>query len=281
MKASVRGPEAGAWPVWSHTCTLDDLVTPWAVDAGAAGHLDTGPGWARRWTARWKTDGADVICPVQELPGVPAMASVPVRGFTWRAGQRHRPGLQYLMATGRMHGFESLAGRRLLVALDFTGDAEEVLSQPFTLRFTTTDGTEEHIPDFLVLLPGTAVLIDVRPVRLIKKKDMVKFSAARQAAAAAGWGYTVVAGWRPQVLSGVDAMSARRRPMTDRLGLQRELLELAGEHPRRFGELTEATSLPAVARAHALHLLWHRRLAVDLARPLGDSAWIYPAAGPR
>ncbi|MER6193777.1 hypothetical protein [Streptomyces cyaneofuscatus] len=32
-----------------------------------------------------------------------------------------------------------------------------------------------------------------------------------------------------------------------------------------------------VARAHAVHLLWHRRLAVDLAQPLGDSAWIYPA----
>lgn len=272
---------AGSRPVWSHTCTLDDLLTPCTVDAAAAGHLDTGPGWAGRWTVRWKTAGADVICPVQELGGAPALASVPVRGFTWRAGQRHRPGLQFLMATGRMHGFESLAERRLLVAVDFAGDAEEVLSQPFTLRFTTMDGAEDHTPDFLVLLPGTAVLIDVRPVHLIKAKDMVKFAAARQAAAAAGWSYTVVAGWRRQVLSGVDALSARRRSMADRLGLQRELLELAGERPRRFGELAEATSLPAVARAHALHLLWHRRLAVDLARPLGDGAWIYPAGRPR
>jgi hypothetical protein len=281
MEAPIRGPEAGPRPVWSHTCTLDDLVTPYAADADAAGHLDTGPGWARRWTARWKMAGADVICPVQELAGAPAMASAPARGFTWRAGQRHRPGLQYLLATGRMHGFESLAERRLLVAVDFAGDADEVLSQPFTLRFTTVDGAEEHIPDFLVLLPGTAVLIDVRPGHLIKEKDMVKFAAARQAALAAGWSYIVVAGWRPQVLSGVDALSARRRPMADRLGLQRELLELAGERPRRFGELAEATSLPAVARAHALHLLWHRRLAVDLARPLGDGAWIYPAVRPR
>lgn len=275
-----EGTGDGSRPVWSHTCTLDDLVMPYAVDAGAAGHLDTGPGWARRWTARWKTTGADVICPVQDLAGVPALASVPVRGFAWRARQRHRPGLQYLLAAGRMHGFESLAERSVLVALDFAGDAEEVLSQPFTLRFTTVDGAEEHIPDFLALLPGTAVLIDVRPARLIKKKDMVKFAAAQQAAAAAGWGYAVVAGWRRQVLSGVDALSARRRPMADRLGLQRELLELAAERPRRFGELTEATSLPAVARAYALHLLWHRRLAVDLARPLGDGAWIYPAGRP-
>jgi hypothetical protein len=281
MEVPLRGPEGDCRPVWSHTCTLDDLVVPYAADADAAGQLDTGPGWARRWTARWKMAGAEVICPVQELTGASAMVSAPVRGCAWHARQRHRPGLQYLLATGRMHGFESLAERRLLVAVDFAGDAEEVLSQPFTLRFTTMDGAQEHIPDFLVLLPGTAVLIDVRPLRLIKAKDMVKFAAARQAAAAAGWGYLVVAGWRRQVLSGVGALSARRRPMGDRLGLQRELLGLAGERPRRLGELVDATSLPAVARAHALHLLWHRRLAVDLARPLGDGAWIYPAVRPR
>ncbi|MFG2692969.1 hypothetical protein [Kitasatospora sp. NPDC048407] len=115
----------------------------------------------------------DVICPVQDLSGVPALASVPVRGFTWRARQRHRAGLQYLLATGRMHGFESLAERRLLLALDFTGGVEEVLSQPFRLRFTTADGADDHTPDFLVLLPGTAVLMDVRPAHLVKEKDSV------------------------------------------------------------------------------------------------------------
>ncbi|MFD4010511.1 hypothetical protein ACFWRX_09530 [Streptomyces albidoflavus] len=56
------------------------------------------------------------------------MASMPVRGFTWRAGQRHRPGLLYLSATERMHGFESLAERNLLLALDFLGEVVEVLS---------------------------------------------------------------------------------------------------------------------------------------------------------
>jgi len=38
-----------------------------------------------------------------------------------------------------------------------------------------------------------------------------------------------------------------------------------------LGDLVADTRLPAVARAHAAHLLWHRRLAVDLGRPLGDS----------
>lgn len=279
MKATARAPEIESQPVWSHSRALDDLVAPYAIDPAVIEGLDTEPGWTRRWTARWKTAQADVISPVQDMTSVPAIASVPVRGFTWRAGQRHRPGLQYLLATGRMHGFESLAERNLLMALDFVGNVVEVLSQPFKLRFTTVDGSEDHTPDFLVLSPVSAMLIDVRPGHLVKDKDLVKFAATKWAASAVGWRYLVASGWRRQVLTSLDALSARRRPMSDRLGLRGELLELLEllrERPRRFGELAEATSLPAVARAHAVHLLWHRRLAMDLAQPLDDASWIYP-----
>ncbi|MEU9302325.1 TnsA-like heteromeric transposase endonuclease subunit [Streptomyces sp. NPDC048269] len=281
MKPSACAPENEYRPVWSHSCSLRDLVAPYTIDPAAVESLDAGPGWPRRWTARWKTEKADVICPVQELASVPAVASVPVRGFTWRAGQRHRPGLQYLLATGRMHGFESLAERNLLLALDFVGGWTEVLSQPFRLKFTTKDGrSQDHTPDFLVLLHETALLIDVRPTHLIKDKDLVKFAATDRAAVAVGWRYLVASGWRRQVLTGLDALSARRRPMSDRLGFQTELLEAARERPRRFGELVEETSLPAVARAHAVHLLWHGRLAMDLSLPLDDAAWIYPVGRP-
>ncbi|MBB5935706.1 TnsA-like heteromeric transposase endonuclease subunit [Streptomyces zagrosensis] len=279
MEVSVRTPPVEAEPVWSHDCTLDDLVVPYALAPEATARLETGRGWTRRWTTAWKASQAKVVCPVQNLADFPALASAPVRGFTWRAAQRHRPGLKLVLVTGRMHGFESLEERRLLLALDFTDGMSEVLSQPFTLKFTTVDGAEEHTPDFLVLLPGTALLIDVRPGRLVKDKDLVKFAAAERAAAAAGWRYLVVAGWRRHVTAGLDALSARRRPMVDRLGLHDELLDLCAERPRQFGELVDATSLPAVARTHAVHLLWHRRLAMDLAQPFGDTAWIYPVRG--
>jgi hypothetical protein len=39
--------------------------------------------------------------------------------------------LQYLVSTGRHHGFESVAEQRLLLALDFAADLADVLSQPF------------------------------------------------------------------------------------------------------------------------------------------------------
>jgi hypothetical protein len=57
-----------------------------------------------------------------------------------------------MVSTGRLHGFESLEERSLLLALDFTGIVEEVLSQPFRLKFEAAGGDPgEHIPDFLAV----------------------------------------------------------------------------------------------------------------------------------
>ena len=105
------------------------------------------------------------------------------------------------------------------------------------------------------------------------------FAAAAEAALEAGWRYSVVAGWRPHVLSVLDALSAQRRDLQDRLGLQDLLLEAVSEGPAAFGGLVAATPLPAVARAHALHLLWCRRLGTDLSRPLGDASPVWLAGG--
>lgn len=80
-----------------------------------------------------------VSWPVRDMAHVPVLASRPMRGFTWRSKQRHRPGLEVMASTGRTHGFESLEEMRLLVALDFLG-ASEVLSQPFRLDFEHAGG---------------------------------------------------------------------------------------------------------------------------------------------
>ncbi|MFF8717370.1 TnsA-like heteromeric transposase endonuclease subunit [Streptomyces sp. NPDC015184] len=215
-----------------------------------------------------------VVWPVRDLASAPAWASRPVRSFTWRAGQRHRPGLQFMLSTGRMHGFESLEEQDLLLALDFL-EVLEVLSQPFCLDFEQVTGRMRHTPDFLAFLPGGGRwLFDVRPGGLIEEEDAVKFAAAGEAAAACGWRYTVVTEWRRHVLGTLDTLSSQRRPLVDQLGLQGQLLECVGRGPALFGDLVESTVLPAVARAHALHLLWHRRLAVSLDAPFGDGSAI-------
>ena len=122
-----------------------------------------GPEWARRWSTRWKFDGGPVVYPVRDLASLPVRGAQPVRRFSWRTSQFHRPGLQYMVSTGRHHGFESHAEQQLLLALDFAGELIEVLSQPFRLTFTSTDGPGDHIPDFLAVTRGGPWLIDVRP----------------------------------------------------------------------------------------------------------------------
>ncbi|MFG2562837.1 lipase family protein [Streptomyces sp. NPDC048496] len=92
-----------------------------------------------------------------------------------------------MASTGEVHGFESLAERRLLLALDFTGGAVTVLSQPFELRLSSTKGKGVHVPDFLVVTDGPVLLVDVRPAHRVKDADAVKFAAATQAATAASW----------------------------------------------------------------------------------------------
>jgi hypothetical protein len=78
---------------------------------------------------------------------------------------------------------------------------------------------------------------------------------------------------------GIAARAAPRRDLQDRLGLQDRLLEAVSAGPVAFGGLVTATPLPAVARAHALHLLWHRRLGTDLSRPVGDASPVWLAGG--
>ncbi|MEO3791709.1 hypothetical protein ABGB14_16000 [Nonomuraea sp. B10E15] len=70
----------------------------------------------------------------------------PVRRFTWRTGQRHRPGLAFMVSTGLQVGFESLEEAKLLLALDFLGGITTLLCQPFWLHFATPEGAAKHAP---------------------------------------------------------------------------------------------------------------------------------------
>jgi hypothetical protein len=266
-------------PVCSDRCGLDELFLAYQPGQSERGRLRLGPGWPRRWTATWRFSGGDVVSAVRDLESVPVAGCEPVRRFSWRRRQRHRPGLQFMVSTGRLHGFESLEERSLLLALDFTGAVEEVLGQPFRLRFEAVGGEGgEHIPDFLVVFrDGSRWVFDVRPAGLVRDEDAVRFAAAAEAALEAGWRYSVVAGWRPHVLTGIDALSAQRRELEDRLGLQPLLVKAVAAGPVPFGEAVAATPLPVVARAHALHLLWRRRLGIDLSCPVGDASLVWLA----
>jgi hypothetical protein len=254
--------------LWSHRCEWVDLLRPVSVEAGRSG-LDLSEDWPLRWTVTWRTGGDQMSCSVRDLAQTPVVDSDPIRWFSWQRGQRHRPGLQYLVSTGRHHGAESLEEARLLLALDFAGDLVDVVSQPLRLRFGTVSKRRSHTPDFLAVTRAGIWLIDVRPEELIDEGARESFAAAAEVALACGWYYAVAARWRPHVLATLDAFSSQRRPLSDPLQLRPALL-VAAQLGLTFGELAAASSCEPVARAQLLHLLWHRRLGVDLAEPLGD-----------
>ncbi|WP_281904886.1 TnsA-like heteromeric transposase endonuclease subunit [Phytohabitans aurantiacus] len=238
------------------------------------GALGLGPDWTRCWTATWRYAGNEVNCPVRDLGSVPAAGCEPVRRFSWRRDQRHRSGLQFLVSTGRHHGFESLEEARLLLALDFAADLVNVLAQPLRLRYSTRSGPREHIPDFLAFSRTGRWLIDVRPAARVTQQDRVAFAASAEVALLLGWRYVVVTGWKPHVTSTLDTLSAQRRPLTDRLGMADALVAAVAAGPRPFGELAGSTVAPPVARAWLLHLLWQRRLGVELGSALSETSLV-------
>ncbi|THA74894.1 TnsA-like heteromeric transposase endonuclease subunit [Streptomyces sp. A0592] len=260
---------------------MDMLIVEHAGDETAPDRLTLSEGWQRRWITSWRVGGGSVAWPVSDMGSAPVGSSSPVRGFTWRARQGHRPGLQFMVSTGRHHGFESLEEQRLLLALDFLR-VVDVLAQPFELDFEHEGVRARHTPDFLAVMPGWGGwLFDVRPERLIGPLDALKFAAARHVAETVGWRYSVVAGWRPHVHSVLDFLSSQRRPLQDPMRLQCQLLAAVEEAGKlTFGEMAGATKLPVVARAHATHLLWHRQLAPDLGSPFNDGSPVWLGASP-
>lgn len=176
---------------------------------------------------------------------MPVTGCQPVRRFSWSRQQRHRPGLQYLVSTGRLHGCESMEEARLLLVLDFAASLVDVLPQPFRLRFSVEGEEREHIPDFLAYNRTGRWLIDVRPAARIGERDRMAFAASAEVALLHGWQYRVVAGWKPHVLTTVDTLSAQRRPLNDRLGLIDTLTPTTG---LTGGPLTTASIPPSTQR---------------------------------
>jgi hypothetical protein len=207
-------------------------------------------------------------------------SSAPWRHMSWRTGQRNRPGLEYLVSTGRHHAYESQQERRLLQILDFDGRVADAVSQPLLLKFHDGLRQREHVPDLLARLSdGQTLLLNVKPQTRIEDGHRTAFAAADRLAAARGWRHEVVVGWVEPARSTVDALSAQRRQTRDTFGLVPEIEAALAGGPLPFGDMAERTRVPAVARAVAIGLLWRRALTVDLSEPLGDRTYV-ALAGP-
>lgn len=154
-----------------------------AIATGGHAGLGLYGDWPGQWTVTWRAGRDEQSYPVRGLVRSSALHGDPVRGFTWRRAQRHRPGLRLMVSTGRHHGAESLEEARVLLALDFAAEVVDVVSQPFRPHFHTAR-RRVHTPDFLVVKRSGTWLVDVRPEPLIGDDDRESFAATAELAVA-------------------------------------------------------------------------------------------------
>ncbi len=88
----------------------------------------------------------------------------PMRWFSWRWAQRHRPNLQFLVSTGRHHGAESLEEARLLLVLDFAAGLVDVLSNSLFAASFAQAG-------FAMNIPSPELFYELLPVHYVQRID--------------------------------------------------------------------------------------------------------------
>lgn len=107
--------------LWSLDCRWAELCTRLDPMPGRDG-LRQGTGWVRRWTVRWRFGGTPLVCTMADLSTVPIAGSAPVRRFSWRTGQKNRPGLQFLTGRSEYRGRTSLGERTSKIPRRPAGD---------------------------------------------------------------------------------------------------------------------------------------------------------------
>ncbi|WP_082934705.1 TnsA-like heteromeric transposase endonuclease subunit [Mycolicibacterium mucogenicum] len=186
-----------------------------------------------------------------------------------------RDGQQWFATTRRHIGYESWVERDQLMALDANPETVGVASQPFRLRWP--DG-RHHVPDYYARRSdGTVVIVDVRPDDRIPESDAELFARSEVVCIAAGWQYRRVGVLDPVLAANLRWLSGYRHPRALRPGVAAELLScFAREQPLLEG--ATAVGDPLVVLPVLFHLLWHRRLVVDLSRTVLDDRTAVSAA---
>ncbi|ORA21256.1 TnsA-like heteromeric transposase endonuclease subunit [Mycobacterium aquaticum] len=189
----------------------------------------------------------------------------PVRGFPSYRGQRSFPGLWWFATTQSHVGHESWLERDQLMALDADPDVVGVVSQPFW--FYWADGIR-HVPDYFARRrDGSVLIVDVRADDRISPGDRQKFDRSAAVCESVGWEYRRVGVLDSVLRANLRWLSGYRHPRVLRPALAGDLLEVfVRARPLMSGVV--AVGAPPVVLPVLFHLLWHRRLEVDLAAAL-------------
>lgn len=214
--------------------------------------------------------GVERRVPLALLAEVALEHGRPVRSFPSYRGQRNYPGLYWSATMGGHVGFESWVERDHLVGLDFDRAVTGIASQPFWLYWAQGGTARKHAPDFFArLADGSALVVDSRPLDLIKERDAEGFAATGEACRLLGWRYAVWGDADPVGSANLRWLAGYRHPRCyDRVvaGALRD----AFLFPRSLMSGAEQVGDPIAVLPVLYHLMWRHELVADLSLVLCD-----------
>jgi hypothetical protein len=213
--------------------------------------------------------GADVIAVTASSAGAVAFEFVaPYRQVRTHRRQRNYCGDWWLATTRRHVTFESWCERDYLIALDFDPGVVAVAAQPFGLQFGAADGSvRSHTPDFFVrTADGGAVVVDVRPDRLIDSDDQEKFDATAELCQMNGWKYRRVGERADPWMTNVRWLAGYRHERAFNRTIAADVCVAAtGAQRISLGALASQAGDPIAVLPTIFHMLWSHQLDADLA----------------
>ena len=200
--------------------------------------------------------------PLQELPTIKISDLMHYRRTWTTRKQTHTPGFFWFSTLNQHVYYESHLEKRTLLILDFLGNVQAILDQPFALHY---DG-KSHVPDFLVrYASGQHSIIDVKmKARQSNEKVTQAFDAARNAAEELGWWYEVHGEQDPQYEINLDWLSGFRRPSPRVDQYKTKILQALTPNPLEFGELVKAVGDPLISKPVIFYLLWKKELLLNM-----------------
>lgn len=188
--------------------------------------------------------------------------------------QRNYFGLYYFSQIGHHIWHESLNEANMFMLLDHTESIDGFASQPMEMVFA--DG-RRHVPDAIALHSSMEqVVYDIKPASRITSRVIEQFAKTQAVCDRVGWRYVVLPGLPDQTLRNLTWFGQFRHPAFSPGQEAVDEILAALSEPVPFGEAAARLgqgSLP-YGRATLAHLLWCRKVRVDMSRPIDDNSLV-------
>lgn len=197
----------------------------------------------------------------------------PVRDFSRRHGQSHKPKAHYSHTVGDHIACESQHESRFVTLADWHPNVVHIAAQPFTIVFEHGHEFASHTPDFAIILrDGLIVIVDVKwPSRAFEEATVRRHEAVGAVLAKAAMQHVVFVDEARVVTDNLANFAGARVPQAMLGELAPKLLALA-RSPIPVSRLLElGTSVHQIPHRISLvvvrRLLWERQLTCALNTP--------------